>query len=85
MDKFRPVIPFPNDTKDFVLGFESGIVYTLMELNMPLVKMPLVHTENLQVFQNIGKFFGYEVTVKPATLPEWGALTAYRQIPHSLN
>jgi hypothetical protein len=56
-EKYNLIVPFPDQSESFTLGFEAGIIWN--RLTSGEVEFNLtVHTSNLPVLRNMAKYHG---------------------------
>lgn len=67
--EFRCLVPFPDQSESFVLGFEAGMIWQRMisgELVIGGLDEIATHETNAVVFQRMADAQSYDLTIDPA-------------------
>lgn len=71
--EFRCLVPFPDQSESFVLGFEAGIIWQRMAQKEQIIgglNEVATHSENETVFQRMADAQGYDLDIAPCD-SEW--------------
>lgn len=75
--EFRCLVPFPDQSESFVLGFEAGMIWQRMvSAETPIKNGCAYHTANRTVFSRMADAQGYDAEFEPCDdLDEWMVAT----------
>lgn len=69
---WRPLVSFPDQTANFVHGFEAGMIWQRMRAGEQHIDAITVHAENREVLQRMADAEGYEAAFFTITdCDEW--------------
>ena len=74
MTDYSLILPFPDQSESFVLGYEAGLVGAEIEAGTAAIERT-VHTDNAELFRRMGAAYGYAVALKRTAIPGWSDLT----------